>query len=265
MGRRVHTVQPWHLVFDTASKHLYLDAYRVEVITSHGPWREGQWSKYRLGRILADGIQILPDKFPATPPKRPRHDLEYLLSPEIARLGEISHHFDDLAVHETDSAGWVRVTATTDDLFRATRLLMSYAHNCKLIGGPEARREMAVLVQAVARMYGVIRANRKTPHTHGVGACEDKVGWAVTVRVRSRPQLHRAGANPAWRAAQGVASERFRRRQQTLMSPVTSLRIPGGKWLHYLIPGGFATSKLASESLKLEFCGNSVVPAALLP
>lgn len=153
---RVHTVQPWHLYFDTAARHYYLEAYILEVQLADGTLeRTGYWASFRLGRILPGQVTVLPDKFAPIPPKRRRYTLEYLLSPTIARLGEISRHFDDMQVCETDADGWVRVTATTTDLFRALRLLLRYAHNCRVIGGPEARRQMEEWVAALARNYGI--------------------------------------------------------------------------------------------------------------
>jgi len=150
---RRHTVQPWRLYFDTERHHLYLDAYRTAVDGPHGLWTKGTWQRYRLGRILPDGIEVLPDRLPPTQPKRPRQRLEYLLAPSIARLGEVSHHFEDMKVHEVNANGWVRVTATTDDLFRAVRLLLKYGPNCEVIGGSEARRMMVSTIKSMADLY----------------------------------------------------------------------------------------------------------------
>ena len=150
---RTHKVQPWSFDFDPVRRHLYLNAYRLEVSGPYGLWKEAQWQRYRPGRIVAEGIEVLPDKFPAIPPKRPRYQLEYWLAPEIARLGEITRHFDEMTIGKTDSAGWVQVTATTDDLFRATRLLLGYGPNCRVTGGSEARREMVALVEAMGKVY----------------------------------------------------------------------------------------------------------------
>lgn len=152
---RVHKVQPWYMTFDTVTRHQYLEAYQLEVGRPVGSSQPQRWVRYRIGRIVPDQVEILPDKFVPIPPKRRRHHLEYLLSPEVARLGEISRHFDDMEVHEPDASGWVRVTATTTDLFSALRQLLRYAHNCKVIGGSEAREQMQQLVQALARNYGV--------------------------------------------------------------------------------------------------------------
>ncbi len=150
---RTHIVEPWFEVYDTVRKHLYLDAYRLEVTGPNGRWLEAQWQRYRLGRILPDEITLLPEKLPPTPPKRPRYKLEYLLSPEITRLGEVTRHFEETTIQETNDEGWVRVTATTDDLFRALRLLLGYGPNCEVIGGSEAKREMVALVKAMAGLY----------------------------------------------------------------------------------------------------------------
>lgn len=150
---RVHKVQPWYLTFDTAARHFYLEAYLLEIRQPAGVSPPPYWARYRLGRILPRQMEILPDKFAPIPPKRPRHRLEYLLAPEIARLGEISRHFDDMQVHEPDASGWVRVTATTTDLFGALRQLLRYAHNCIVVGGPDARQQMCDLVQAIAQNY----------------------------------------------------------------------------------------------------------------
>ena len=150
---RRHTVQPWHLLFDTTRKHLYLEAYCIEVDDARWAVAAPAVAEVSPGRILAEGIELLPDKFGAVEPKRPRFQLEYLLAPEIARLGEITRHFDNMQVHGVDEQGWTRVTATTDDLFRAVRLLLGYAHNCKVVGGSEARREMVAAVRALGRVY----------------------------------------------------------------------------------------------------------------
>ncbi|MFN8440677.1 MAG: WYL domain-containing protein [Caldilineaceae bacterium] len=150
---RLHTVQPWYLTYDTVRHHQYLDAYRLQVAGPYGTWKEAQWQKYRLGRIQGEGIEVLPDKFAALEPKRPRYRLEYLLAPEIARLGEITRHFEDMQVGEADKDGWVQVNATTDDLFMAVRQLLHYGSKCKVTGGAEARREMRVVVEELAKLY----------------------------------------------------------------------------------------------------------------
>ena len=150
---RRHTVEPWFLHFDTMRRHLYLDAYRLHVSGPLGEWPQPRWQKYRLGRIQPDAIEVLPDKLPPTPPKRPHYELEYLLAPEIARLGEVSRHFEPMTVHPPDEDGWVWVTAKTDDLFVAVQTLLGYGARCRVVGGSEARQMMVENVAALARFY----------------------------------------------------------------------------------------------------------------
>lgn len=151
---RTHTVEPWGVDFDTTRGHLYLDAYMLKVDGPHGVWRPNRWQRYRLGRIDGETIRLLPDKRGPTPPKRPSVALEYKLAPEIARTGQVTHHFENTEVHERDEAGWVRVTATTSDVFRATRLLLSYGPGCVVLGGEQVQAEMERLVRATAMLYG---------------------------------------------------------------------------------------------------------------
>ncbi|MBX3052159.1 MAG: WYL domain-containing protein [Caldilineaceae bacterium] len=150
---RIHTVEPWNRFFDLTRGHFYLDAFMREVDGPHGLWKARQWMRYRIGRILADGIQVLPERLPPSPPIRPRHKLDYLLAPEIARLGQVSRHFDDMEVLPPDNEGWVRVTATTDNLFMACRQLLSYGPSCRVVGEREARQHMEALVEGLGRMY----------------------------------------------------------------------------------------------------------------
>ncbi len=154
---RIHEVQPDHQFFDPSRGHLYLDAYWL---TSDGPvgkQKQERWQLFRLDRILADeNLRVLSQKIPPTLPRRPRHQLAYWLSPKIARLGQVTRHFDEMVVHESDADGWVRVTGTTDNLFQATRLLLGYGPNCRVTGGAEAKAEMEKLIREMAMVYGVV-------------------------------------------------------------------------------------------------------------
>lgn len=154
---RIHEVQPDHQFFDPSRGHLYLDAYWL---TSDGPvgkHKQERWQSFRLDRILADDhLQILPQKVPPTLPRRPRFPLEYWLSPKIARAGQVTRHFEEMAIHETNTEGWVRVTGSTDNLFQATRLLLGYGPNCRVTGGTEATCEMEKLIQEMAAVYGFL-------------------------------------------------------------------------------------------------------------
>lgn len=154
---RIHTVQPFRQHFEPSRGHLYLDAYWL---TSDGPFgknKHERWQLFRLDRILADeNLRVLSQKIPPALPRRPRHPLEYWLSPAIAALGQVTRHFEEMEVHETDASGWVRVTGVTDDLFQATRLLLGYGPNCRVTGGADAKQEMEKLIQEMATVYGFL-------------------------------------------------------------------------------------------------------------
>jgi predicted DNA-binding transcriptional regulator YafY len=152
---RVHVVQPWKLYFDSVRRHLYLDAYCLRVRGPYGLLKQERWRIYRLGRIQEEEIRVLPERMPPTPPKRPRYALEYWLAPDLVRLGEVTRLFAETELQETDANGWRRVTAQTDDLFRAVRQLLSYGPMCRVTGGPEAKQEMEALVTALAKLYSV--------------------------------------------------------------------------------------------------------------
>lgn len=149
---RVHTIQPWDYLFDATRGRYYIDGYRLQVDGPHGLWKKETWQKYRPERIQPDEISVL-GKLPPTPPRKPRHALDYLLAPEIARFGEISRHFDEMVIHEPNEDGWTRITGETSDLFMAVRQLLGYGAGCKVIGGEEARREMRAVVEKMGENY----------------------------------------------------------------------------------------------------------------
>lgn len=142
----ISLTQPTH-------RQYYLDAYLLQVEEPYGLWKKGQWQRYQPERIMLENLTVVPDKLPPTPPRRPRYRLEYKLAPEITRLGQITRHFDDTEIHQPDEDGWVSVTAMTDDLFRATRILLGYGPGCQVTGCDDARREMEKMVEAMGTIY----------------------------------------------------------------------------------------------------------------
>lgn len=154
---RIHEVQPDYQFFDPSRGHLYLEAYWLTSDGPAGKHKQERWQPFRLDRILADEhLRVLAQKAPPTLPRRPRYPLEYWLSPQIARLGRVTRHFEEMTVHETNSEGWVRVTGTTDKLFQATRLLLGYGPNCRVTGGAEVKQEMEKIVRDMATVYGFL-------------------------------------------------------------------------------------------------------------
>ncbi|NJN84198.1 MAG: WYL domain-containing protein [Caldilineaceae bacterium] len=150
---RTHTIQPWRITFDTWRGHYYLDGYWLEVSGPYGRFTQNRWQQYRLGRILGDGFEVLPMRLPPEEPRRKRWPLAYKLAPHIARGGRVTAHFENVEIHAADTDGWIPVTATTTNLFRARQILLSYGAGCVVIGGPEIRAEVANEVAKMQEMY----------------------------------------------------------------------------------------------------------------
>lgn len=151
-GLRRHTVEPYERYFDTTQRHHYLYAYCREVDGPKGSWPMRRYFRYRLGRIQVEGIEVLETKLPPYPPRTQRHALVYRLAPAIARLGDVTEHFEAMQV-TPEEEGSVLVQAETDDLFLALQTLLRYGPNCQVLGGPEALREMRRMVAEMARLY----------------------------------------------------------------------------------------------------------------
>lgn len=151
---RRHTVEPYELTFDARRGHQYLYAFCREV--------DGQTARlyiyYRLDRILPERIELLETKLAPTAPRAKRYQLVYRLSPQVARLGEVTQHFEEMQVTQ-EADGSVLVETTTDSIFFAVRTLLHYGQHCQVLGGIDALREMQIIVQAMARLYEDSKTN----------------------------------------------------------------------------------------------------------
>ncbi len=151
---RRHTVEPYELTFDTQRRHQYLYAFCRQTDGPEGSQDVRQYIHYRLDRILADGIEVLESKLAPTGPRGKRYQLVYRLAPAVARLGEVTQHFEEMQV-TLEADGSAEVRAETGNLFFAVRTLLHYGQNCQVLGGPEALREMRAIVQEMARLYEI--------------------------------------------------------------------------------------------------------------
>lgn len=149
---RRHTVEPYELTFDTKRRHQYLYAFCRRMEGPEGSHEVQQYIYYRLDRILADGIEVMESKLGPVAPRGKRYELVYRLTPAVARLGEVTQHFEEMQV-TLEADGSAEVRAETNNLFFAVRTLLHYGQNCQVLGGPEALREMQEIVQEMAKMY----------------------------------------------------------------------------------------------------------------
>lgn len=133
--------------------HWYLRAWRLLKRDADGrDDREEVYVRFRLNYILDDEwLRIWPTVLPVPYRRPPRFLVHYLLKPEIGR-GEISHHFEETNITR-HADGSAEVRGYTDDLWEATRVLLSYGEGCVVLGGHELRREMLRRVKGMVRNY----------------------------------------------------------------------------------------------------------------
>ncbi len=148
---RRHVVDPYERYFDTVRGHYYLKGWCHYIVGPLGQQERGDYFYYRLGRI--SDLQVLPNRLPPFPPPARRYSVVYELTPQIARLGITRHRPIEIEAVEQRADGSAVVRGTTDSIFWAIQALMHYRHNCRVLGGPEMRREMQATVQKMAEMY----------------------------------------------------------------------------------------------------------------
>lgn len=148
-----HVVEPYEPhYFDTTRGHYYLRAYCRRVEGPEGTTYPETYLTYRLGRIQE--LAVLPRKLPPMAPSAPRYEVEYELAPKVARLGITRHPEIEVDEIERREDGGAVVRGETDDVFWAVRTLLHYGPNCRVLGGPEVRREMRKVVERTAELYG---------------------------------------------------------------------------------------------------------------
>jgi predicted DNA-binding transcriptional regulator YafY len=148
---RMHTVEPYLLRFHWG--HYELRAYCRHWSNLQGQERyEVGWLRYRLDRILAEGIEIFPEKLPPGQRRRRMIGIRYRISPKLV-AGGVSRHFEEMTVGEPDAKGWMEVTGKTDDLFEAQRVFLAYGEHCVVLEPLDLRRKMKRVVQEMTKLY----------------------------------------------------------------------------------------------------------------
>jgi proteasome accessory factor C len=146
----IHTVEPYYLKFQDGHYQLHAFCRRWA-----GPRRskdDAGWLIYRLTRIQESGLELWPEKFPPTQWRRRLVTLQYRLGPVLHR-GGVSPRFEETHVSPVEPDGWVTVTAKTDDLFAARRVLLAYGENCEVLAPPQLRRQIAAAARGMAELY----------------------------------------------------------------------------------------------------------------
>lgn len=150
---RQHKIQPWDLTF-TDRGHWQLRGYCLFNDGPHGPWHPNDYINYRVSRIVARSVKVLPRKLPPIRLLGHPRQVIFELSPEIARFGvsQRKELVGEPTIVQLDE-GWVRVEGTTYDVFDLARNLLYYGANCRVLGGKELMEEMRSLVAGLADIY----------------------------------------------------------------------------------------------------------------
>jgi predicted DNA-binding transcriptional regulator YafY len=150
---RQHRIQPWDLDFAERG-HWRLRGFCLFNDGPYGPWHPNDYINYRVSRIVAGSVEVLPQKLPGVRPKgRPRQVI-FELAPAVARFG-VSHRRELIGEPQITplDGGWVRVEGQTYDVFDLARNLLYYGGNCHVLGGKALRQETEKLVGQLREIY----------------------------------------------------------------------------------------------------------------
>ncbi|NTW02449.1 MAG: WYL domain-containing protein [Oscillochloris sp.] len=153
---RRHRVAPYGITFRPEG-HGYLDATLLEVTPKGGEVIHAAID-YRLDRILAGSVTVLPTMLPPQRLSPPIFSLRYTLVPQVARRRDVAPLFPNTQITYTNDGG-AEVTATVSNLWQARQLLLRYGDACIVSEPPE----LVALFQATARGLSAIY-NRVPEH-----------------------------------------------------------------------------------------------------
>lgn len=146
---RRHRVEPYRVYLESVRQHYILEAYQLEISEPYQmyPQRAGT---FRLERI-AD-VRVLPQRFVPRQLRWQGKEIVYVLSPEIARLRDVTEHIDGNIIEYLPD-GSAEVRAVSYNLFQDLRTLLHYGPACQVIGGEDALRDMTALVRGMTMIY----------------------------------------------------------------------------------------------------------------
>ncbi len=148
---RRHRVEPYRFYLEPVRRHYILDAYQLEI---SAPYQMllNRMGTYRIERMT--DLTILPKRFVPRQIRKEGHEIIYRLTPEIARLRDVTAYVPDSEITYLPDGG-AEVRAVSFNLFHDLRTLLHYGANCEVIGGDKALAQMKALVQGLARVYEV--------------------------------------------------------------------------------------------------------------
>jgi len=147
---RRHRVAPYR-VFFRPEGHGYLDATLLEA-TPAGKEAVYAAIDYRLDRVVAGSVEILPNMLPPKRIQPPSFELCYRLLPEVARRRDVAAYFPQTQIEYHDD-GSATVTAVVTNLWQARQVLLRYGTGCKVLRPPELVELFRQTSQGLAGIY----------------------------------------------------------------------------------------------------------------
>lgn len=148
--QRRHRVAPYEIYFRPEG-HGYLDATLLEVKPGR-PETAHSAIAYRLDRIRAGSVRVLPTMLPKDRIPRPSYRLRYRLGPEIARLQDVASYFNESTIEYHDD-GSATVTARVYNLWQTRRQLLMYGAGCVVLEPPELIAMFKEATRGLATFY----------------------------------------------------------------------------------------------------------------
>jgi predicted DNA-binding transcriptional regulator YafY len=147
---RRHRVAPYGIFFRPEG-HAYLDATLLEATPTRGEPLHAAID-YRLDRIVAGTVVVLPAMLPPQRLQPRAYTLRYKLLPIVARRRDVAAYFPNttIAYHDDGSA---TVTATVTNLWQARHILLRYGDACQVLDPPELIALFQQTVRGLAQLY----------------------------------------------------------------------------------------------------------------
>jgi predicted DNA-binding transcriptional regulator YafY len=148
---RQHRVAPYGIFFRPEG-HAYLDATLLEV-TPAGNEPLHAVIDYRLDRIVAGTVKVLPTVLPPQRPQPRTYTLRYRLLPAVARRRDVAAYFPNTQITYHDD-GSATVTATVTNLWQTRQILLRYGAGCEVLEPPELVALFRETAEGLIAIYG---------------------------------------------------------------------------------------------------------------
>ncbi|MEI8166831.1 MAG: WYL domain-containing protein [Chloroflexales bacterium] len=147
---RHHRVAPYGITFRPEG-HGYLDATVLEV-TPRGGEAIHAAIDYRLDRIVAATVAVLPTVLPPIRPTPPSYVLRYTLVSQVACRRDVAVYFPNTQISYHDD-GSAEVTATITNFWQARQILLRYGDACLVHAPPELVTLFQKTAAGLGRLY----------------------------------------------------------------------------------------------------------------